>query len=32
MNNTDPEMKMIQALNITKSFGAHIVLDKVPWK
>jgi polar amino acid transport system ATP-binding protein len=29
MNNTDPEMKMIQALNITKSFGAHTVLDNV---
>lgn len=29
MNNTDPDMKMIQALNITKSFGAHTVLDNV---
>lgn len=29
MNNTDPEMKMIQALNVTKSFGAHTVLDNV---
>ena len=29
MNNTDQEMKMIQAINITKSFGAHVVLDDV---
>ena len=29
MNNTDPEMKMIQAISITKSFGAHVVLDNV---
>ncbi len=29
MNNTDPDMKMIQAVNITKSFGSHVVLDNV---
>lgn len=27
--NNDPDMNIIQALNITKSFGAHTVLDNV---
>ena len=29
MNNTDQEMKMIQAINLTKSFGTHVVLNDV---
>jgi len=29
MNNTDQDMKMIQAINLTKSFGTHVVLNDV---